>query len=55
MRAGDLVPRKLRRERTLRGCGPKVLLGEVSRRCYLDADPVAQAGQARRMGTNFHR
>ena len=33
--------------------GPKVLLGEVSRRCYREAKPMAQSGQVRRMGASF--
>src|SRR5580704_13173514 len=55
MRAGDLVPRKLMRERTLRGGGPKVLLGEVSRRCYREHNLVARSGPIRRMGASLHQ
>src|SRR5271169_2333339 len=39
MRAGDPVPRNARRERMFRRGGPKVLLGEVSRRCYRERQP----------------
>src|SRR3981189_1476907 len=33
--------------------GPKVLLGEVSRRCYRKAKPMAQSGEVRRIGRGF--
>src|SRR5271169_5730079 len=39
MRAGDPVPRNARRERLFGRGGPKVLLGEVSRRCYRERQP----------------
>src|SRR6202790_951332 len=45
MRAGDLVPRHAMSVRTAQRGGPKVLLGEVSRRCYRDDNLVAQSGQ----------